>query len=85
MHACDATRSMAYDLDIPLIFNMPYRPEFNGIENLWAHAKAQYKRMMLGNHAMGKSWKNQEVVPELIMNVPNDVIIEGLKRGERNL
>ena len=43
MHKSDETRLVASDLDIPLIFNLPYCPNYNGIENLWVHTKAAYK------------------------------------------
>ena len=46
IHSSDATRSVAFDLGVPLIFNMPYRPAFNGIENMWGHAKEQYRKVM---------------------------------------
>ena len=43
MHKSDETRLVASDLDVPLVFNLPYCPMYNGIENLWVHTKAAYK------------------------------------------
>ena len=43
MHTCEETRLVASDLGIPLIFNLPYCPQYNGLENLWTFTKAHYK------------------------------------------
>ena len=32
--------------DIPLVFNLPYRPDLNGIELLWRKAKNTFYRLM---------------------------------------
>ena len=42
-----SNKEIARDLDIALVFNVPYRPEFNGIENVWAHAKAAFRQRKL--------------------------------------
>ena len=48
IHKSDATLAVAAGLDIPLLFNLPYCPEYNGLENLWLHTKAAYKQRVLG-------------------------------------
>jgi transposase len=35
------------ELGIPAIFNLPYRPEHNPIENVFSLVKNKYKRMKL--------------------------------------
>ena len=85
IHNNDFLRQHAFDLDIPLIYNMPYRPEFNGIENLWLHTKVAYKKHITGCKYRGQSWKNPEVAARLIEQVPRATIIKGLERGMNNL
>ena len=36
------TKRAANDLGITLIYNLPYRPDINGMENVWTHVKAAY-------------------------------------------
>ena len=42
IHFAEAVQDEAFLLDIPLIFNLPYRPDLMGIELLWGHAKKKF-------------------------------------------
>ena len=85
IHDNEAVRARAYDLDIPLIFNMKYRPEFNGIENLWLHTKSAYKKHVTGCRFRGESWDNVALSKQLLEDVDEKTIVEGLMRGYRNM
>ena len=85
IHTSDATRLYASDLGIPLIFNLPYRPEYNGLENLWLHTKAEYKTTVLAWRYQGVSWDNAELAAKLIEKVDTQVLVKGLQRGLENL
>ena len=37
------TKAAACEMGIALIYNMPYMPQFNGMENVWRHVKAAYR------------------------------------------
>lgn len=41
---------------MPEIINVKYRPDFNGIEAVWAYAKTQYKSLVLYHRAMRLDW-----------------------------
>jgi hypothetical protein len=47
---------------IPVIQNVKYRPEFNGIEECWAYAKRQYRQVVLYHKAMLQDWDQLQLV-----------------------
>ena len=74
-------KAAAADLDIVLIYNVPYRPDFNGVENLWTHAKAEYKARKLGHIMTGLSWNNQHEAEAAIQSIDRETAIKCLERG----
>ena len=42
-HTTDNVKRAATDLGITLIYNLKYRPDLNGLEDVWTHVKAAYK------------------------------------------
>ena len=44
IHKAKDTKYMAEEWGIPLIYNVPYRPDFNGIEFVWGWAKQCYRK-----------------------------------------
>ena len=48
--------------DIQIIFNIKYRPDFNGIENVWGLAKRRYRAKIDWHKANGVSWNNEMLV-----------------------
>ena len=85
MHKADDVRNTATDLDIPLIYNIPYCPQYNGLENMWMHTKAAFKTLVTQSMYAGKKWSNADFVPRVTKAVPKEVIIKGLQRGLENL
>ena len=65
IHTSDHTRLFAYDLGIPLIFNIPYCPQYNGLENLWIHTKVEYKRRVTKCIYQSLKWDNEDLVTEI--------------------
>jgi transposase len=47
VHRTKKVRSLCKELDIPLIFNLPYSPEYNPIETYFSLLKNLYKRKKL--------------------------------------
>jgi len=41
------SKTLAQRLKIDLLWNVPYRPELNGIEFVWSIAKRRFRRMQL--------------------------------------
>ena len=44
------------EIDIELVLNVPYRPDMNGIELLWAEAKRRYRAMTDRLKAIDRTW-----------------------------
>ena len=47
MHKTEDARHMFEKLNITEIFNVPYCPQFNGIESYFSQLKAMYKKLLL--------------------------------------
>ena len=48
IHSGNMTQSFVRENGINLIFNAPYRPEFNGIEGFWSQMKKEYRQTING-------------------------------------
>lgn len=59
----------AADLGVTLIYNIPYRPDFNGMENIWAHVKTHYRSRKREHILAGMSWTNKTLVLEALSTV----------------
>ena len=47
IHRAKATVAHAESLDFRIVWNVPYHPEFNGIEYVWSIAKSNFKKIQL--------------------------------------
>ena len=59
-------------MDIQIIFNVPYRPDFNGIEFVWNGAKKEYRKRLDLLKANGEVWNNRLIVEKVLNNIPED-------------
>ena len=66
IHHAAVTTKKARELDIVLIFNLPYCPQFMGIELFWNAIKFQYKRRVGSYRVNEKEFSNRDLVAELI-------------------
>jgi hypothetical protein len=60
VHKSKATRKRAKnaDINIELVYNIPYRPDLNGIEFFWGHAKRSYRKHLMQYKAEGVLFDN---------------------------
>jgi transposase len=60
IHKSKATQARAADPDIniKLIYNIPYRPDLNGIEFFWGYAKRAYRKHLMQYKAEGIRFDN---------------------------
>ena len=56
--------------EIRIIRNVPYRPDFNGIEGVWSWAKQEYRKKLDWLKANGLEWNNLHVVQEVLDSLP---------------
>ena len=45
IHKAKATVAHAHSLGFNIVWNVPYRPEFNGIEYVWSIAKRNFRNI----------------------------------------
>lgn len=64
VHHTVLVRDLCKELDIPLIFNLPYSPDLNPIETYFSLIKNHYKRIKLNNIANDKKIKVIDMVSE---------------------
>ena len=69
-------------LKILPVYNVSYSPEFNGIENYWAHVKKVYKGAMLERVTQDQIIDIRGAVVEAIMKVPQEVA-KGMRKTRR--
>jgi transposase len=50
VHLNTHVRDVAYNESVDLLFNLPYRPDMNGIELLWKIAKDIYRAEVAKQH-----------------------------------
>ena len=69
-HASWFVADVAEDLGIPMVFNLAYKPENNGIEKLWAVTKHTYRKRITEMKAEGQRIDEESHV-ELVKDVFN--------------
>ena len=46
IHKSSKTKAFLIDHNIKSILNVPYKPDYNAIENVWAEAKKEFRKQM---------------------------------------
>ena len=63
---------MGGDPDIRVIYNLSYRPDFNGIELFWAAAKKDYRSRLDWLKANGRPWVQADLVQQCVEGVSDE-------------
>ena len=66
---------------MPIIHNVKYRPDCNGIEEIWGWAKKLYRPLVLYHKAMNLDWDQIEVVTKIMEQVPQETASKYVQRG----
>ena len=71
IHRSKRVKAICEERGIPLVFNIAYRPDFNGIEGVWGYAKRIYRQaavsLRLGLDP--EVWDNETMVNECLKEV----------------
>ena len=54
------------------IENVPYKPQYNGIEKIWAQAKWQYRNKLLKKKMEGKTINNKALIEQAFDSLSYD-------------
>ena len=85
IHTANNTKVAADSYGFRVLFNQSYRPDFNGIEGLWAHMKRLYRKKVAGYKASQIKWDQYQLVKEVYEEVPDECARKEAERGLRNL
>ena len=67
--------------DIKIIWNVKYRPDFNGIEFVWGKAKKMFRAHLDHSKANGLKWNEEQLVEDVLKAIPPAQAIELTKIG----
>jgi transposase InsO family protein len=69
VHKCNLSQQVFKDLSITPIFNIPYSPQFNGIESYFSLLKCEYKKLLLEYVMKGERVDAVELIKMSVMAV----------------
>ena len=74
VHHSIKTREFMAANNIDAIYNVPYGPEFNPIERVWAQLKLVFKKRRLASILEGKSPNYPRLLKDVILGYPKEKI-----------
>ena len=72
VHKTKDAKSLFEELNITEIFNVPYCPQFNGIESYFAQVKATYKKTLLKSVIRDIHYDTLDLIKQAIQSVSNE-------------
>jgi hypothetical protein len=72
VHKTKDAKLLFEEINITEIFNVPYCPQFNGIESFFSQINAIYKNLFLGSVIKEASFDTMSLIKQSIKSVSND-------------
>jgi transposase len=69
VHKCNLSKDVFKSLNITPIFNIPYSPQFNGIESYFSLLKAEYKNLLLQQIMKGDKVDAINLIDQSVANI----------------
>jgi len=85
VHKTKSVRKAMEDLDISPIYNVPYSPQFNGIEHYWSLSKQKYRKKLLMLTTEGETVNIRELVEKSILEVGDQAVKGCARHGEEKI
>ena len=85
IHKNNFVEEAACEEDVELLWNIPYRPDLQGVEGLWRIAKDLYRKEIARLHVNQKFINNLEVVQWVFMQITHDQCKNEAKGGWKRL
>ena len=75
-HKSEKTREFAQreEIDIELLYNVPYRCDFNPCELVYRLAKYNYKKELEIYKAHNETWDQMETIKYIMQQLPDDFV-----------
>ena len=85
IHRAKATAAHAESLDFRIVWNVPYHPEFNGIEYVWSIAKSNFKKIQLQRMLSTTTCTFKEGIWRSLSAVSFEQVQNCIRHGTHNL
>ena len=72
VHKTKDAKLLFEELNITEFFNVPYCPQFNGIESYFSQIKATYKKLFLGSVIKEAHYDTMGLIKQSIESVSNE-------------
>ena len=72
VHKTKEAKLLFEELNITEVFNVPYCPQFNGIESYFSQVKATYKKMLLQLVIKGAPYDTVSLIKESIQSISDE-------------
>ena len=70
-------------MEIELVYNIPYRPDLNGIEVVWHDCKKRYRDRLNNYKAMNIQFDHMELVKDIVGDTSHEVAARAALKGEK--
>ena len=70
---------------VPVVKNVPYRPDFCGIERFWQKVKKDYRERVSQFLATGENWDQKAHILDCLLCVDDDLVKRDAAIGFENL
>ena len=85
IHRAATTQRLASQLGFEIIWNVPYHPEFNGIEYVWNIAKQLFREVQLQRMLQTTNLSFNQAIWQSLNDVPPDEVKRCIRHGIANL
>jgi len=72
VHKTKEAKLLFEELNITEVFNVPYCPQFNGIESYFSQVKTTYKKMLLQHVIKGAPYDTVSLIKESIQSISDE-------------
>ena len=71
------------EINIELVWNIPYWPDFAGIELHWAEAKRRYRKELDRLKAHNRRFDHQSLVQTVLEGIDDELVKKQARHGEK--
>ena len=85
IHKAKVIKDACEELDITVVFNMPYSPHLMGIESFWGKAKLKYRAVLGQKKINGIDFDNLTLVEDVLAELGDETKKDCARHGWRML
>jgi len=85
IHKSKKVKAYIKEENIPMVFNIPYKPEWNGIEFLWAYYKFHFRKDLLDAKVENETTLLSDIISSIETTLSKPMIKRIASKGWKNL